>query len=172
MDNFLDVAVQVEPDRVEQRPDRHAQFVVIELARHLIAVGGKLVRPGFCLASSLVCDPAPESSSAAAVKGGASVELIHIGSLYHDDVMDGATTRRSVPSVNAQWGNLRAILASDLRSILGQAIDAAARDRAAELVRSTTGVEESRNTARMWADKAQAALTSLPDPRHRSSAPS
>ena len=274
---------------------------VTELARHLISVGGKLVRPGFCLASSLVCDPAPESSSVAAVKGGASVELVHIGSLYHDDVMDGATTRRSVPSVNAQWGNLRAILAGDyllgrasalaaslgaevavllaeaisqlckgqiielenaydterseqryeraisgktaallsiscrigatvgevprpitralgefgfaygmafqvvddildlvatesqlgkpagndlaegtytlpviraladpvagdeLRALLGQPIDAAARDRAAELVRSTTGVDEARGTARMWADKAQAALASLPD---------
>ena len=278
-----------------------ADDFVTELARHLIAVGGKLVRPGFCLSSSLVCDTAPARSSQAAVSGGASVELVHIGSLYHDDVMDGATTRRSVPSVNAQWGNLRAILAGDyllgrasamaaslgaevavllaeaitqlcegqvielenaydterseqryeraisgktaallsiscrigatvggvprpitqalgefgfaygmafqivddildlvatesqlgkpagndlaegtytlpviraladpavgdeLRSILGQPIDAAARDRAAELVRSTTGVNEARDTARMWADKAQAALTSLPD---------
>ena len=51
----------------------------------------------------------------------------------------------------------------ELRSLLGDAISSAARDRAAELVLSTTGVDESRDTARMWADKAQAALTSPPD---------
>jgi len=41
------------------------------------------------------------------------VELVHLGSLYHDDVMDDATTRRTVDSVNAKWGNLKAILAGD-----------------------------------------------------------
>ncbi|MCY4665580.1 MAG: polyprenyl synthetase family protein, partial [Acidimicrobiaceae bacterium] len=92
---------------------------VTELARHLMAVGGKLVRPGFCLASALVYEAAPTRSSEAAVRGGTSVELVHIGSLYHDDVMDDATTRRSVASVNAQWGNLRAILAGDY--LLGRA---------------------------------------------------
>ena len=51
----------------------------------------------------------------------------------------------------------------ELRSILGRPIDAAARERAAALVRSTAGLDEARDTARMWADKAQAALTSLPD---------
>ena len=45
--------------------------------------------------------------------GGVSVELVHLGSLYHDDVMDDATTRRTVESVNARWGNLKAILAGD-----------------------------------------------------------
>ena len=45
--------------------------------------------------------------------GAVSVELVHLGSLYHDDVMDDATTRRTVESVNARWGNLKAILAGD-----------------------------------------------------------
>ncbi len=274
---------------------------VSDLARHLITVSGKLVRPGFCLASALVCEERPVRSSDAAVQGGVSVELVHIGSLYHDDVMDEATTRRSVPSVNAQWGNLRAILAGDyllgrasavaaslgaevakllaeaitglcegqiielenaydtnrseqryelavagktaallsiacrigatvgevpepevaalgefgfaygmafqivddildlvatetqlgkpagndlaegtytlpviramadpdagdeLRSLLGGTVDAQARERAAELVRSTAGVDYARDRARVWADKAQAATTGLPD---------
>ena len=48
-----------------------------------------------------------------AVLGGISCELVHLGSLYHDDVMDDATTRRTVESVNARWGNLKAILAGD-----------------------------------------------------------
>lgn len=52
------------------------------------------------------------------------MELVHIGSLYHDDVIDGATTRRSVRSVNAQWGNLRAILSGDY--LLGRASEIAA----------------------------------------------
>ena len=41
------------------------------------------------------------------------VEITHVGSLYHDDVMDDAITRRTVESVNARWGNLKAILAGD-----------------------------------------------------------
>ena len=97
---------------------------VTGLARHLISAGGKRVRPGFCIASSLVCDPDAPQASEAAVRGGAAVELVHIGSLYHDDVMDGAETRRSVASVNAQWGNLRAILAGDY--LLGRASEIAA----------------------------------------------
>src|SRR5439155_23794552 len=43
----------------------------------------------------------------------AAVELVHLGSLYHDDVIDEAETRRSVPSVNARWSNIVAILAGD-----------------------------------------------------------
>ncbi len=274
---------------------------VTALARHLVSAAGKRVRPGFCLASSLACDTDAERASESAVRGGAAVELVHLGSLYHDDVMDGAVTRRSVPSVNAQWGNLRAILAGDyllgraseiaaslgtevagllattitrlcegqileledtfspdrsepryeraiagktaallacscrigaavagvppqaaealgnfghaygmafqivddildlvatesqlgkpagndlaagvytlpviraladgsagaeLRTMLGKPIDGARRDRAAELVRATTGIEEARAAARGWADAAQSALEPLPD---------
>ena len=52
-------------------------------------------------------------AAADVVSGAVSVELVHLGSLYHDDVMDDATTRRTVESVNARWGNLKAILAGD-----------------------------------------------------------
>ncbi len=97
---------------------------VTDLAQHLISAGGKRVRPGFAIAASLVCDNAGGPARFEAIRGGASVELVHLGSLYHDDVMDGATTRRSVPSVNAQWGNLRAILAGDY--LLGRASEIAA----------------------------------------------
>ncbi len=97
---------------------------VTELAQHLISAGGKRVRPGFCIASSLVDDTSALRASRAAVRGGAAVELVHMGSLYHDDVMDDAITRRSVASVNAQWGNLRAILAGDY--LLGRASEIAA----------------------------------------------
>ncbi len=103
---------------------RATEDFVTDLARHLIVAGGKRVRPGFCLAASLVCDSGGGPGRVEAVRGGAAVELVHLGSLYHDDVMDGATTRRSVPSVNARWGNLRAILAGDY--LLGRASEIAA----------------------------------------------
>jgi heptaprenyl diphosphate synthase len=47
------------------------------------------------------------------IQGSVSVELVHLGSLYHDDVIDAAESRRGVPSVNARYGNLVAILAGD-----------------------------------------------------------
>ncbi|MDW3220679.1 MAG: polyprenyl synthetase family protein [Acidimicrobiales bacterium] len=84
-----------------------------EIASHLILAGGKRVRPGFAIAASSVLDPEGHPASLDVIRGGCAVELVHIGSLYHDDVMDDATTRRSVKSVNAEWGNLRAILAGD-----------------------------------------------------------
>lgn len=95
-----------------------------EIASHLILAGGKRVRPGFSIAASSVLDPAGEAATIEVVRGGCAVELVHIGSLYHDDVMDDATTRRSVKSVNAEWGNLRAILAGDY--LLGRSSEIAA----------------------------------------------
>ncbi|MEZ5246477.1 MAG: polyprenyl synthetase family protein [Acidimicrobiales bacterium] len=95
-----------------------------EIASHLILAGGKRVRPGFAIAASSVLDPTGAAASIDVVRGGCAVELVHIGSLYHDDVMDDATTRRSVKSVNAQWGNLRAILAGDY--LLGRSSEIAA----------------------------------------------
>ena len=47
------------------------------------------------------------------VTGAVACELVHLGSLYHDDVIDEAETRRGVPSVNARWSNIVAILAGD-----------------------------------------------------------
>lgn len=95
-----------------------------EIASHLILAGGKRVRPGFSIAASAVLDPTGAAASIEVVRGGCAVELVHIGSLYHDDVMDDATTRRSVKSVNARWGNLRAILAGDY--LLGRSSELAA----------------------------------------------
>lgn len=95
-----------------------------DVASHLINAGGKRVRPGFCIAAAAVHDANGRAASIDVIRGGCAVELVHIGSLYHDDVMDGATTRRGVKSINAQWGNLRAILAGDY--LLGRASELAA----------------------------------------------
>jgi heptaprenyl diphosphate synthase len=84
-----------------------------EVASHLILAGGKRVRPAFAVTSAATADDVMASASPEVVLGAVSVELVHLGSLYHDDVMDDATTRRTVESVNARWGNLKAILAGD-----------------------------------------------------------
>ena len=84
-----------------------------EMARHLIDAGGKRVRPALAITASLVLDEDPDVAPWAVIRGGVAVELVHQGSLYHDDVMDDAETRRTVQSVNARWGNLEAILAGD-----------------------------------------------------------
>jgi heptaprenyl diphosphate synthase len=84
-----------------------------EVAGHLINAGGKRQRPAFAMASALTGSPGAAEVTRESMLGGVSCELVHLGSLYHDDVMDEATTRHFVESVNARWGNLQAILAGD-----------------------------------------------------------
>jgi heptaprenyl diphosphate synthase len=103
---------------------RSDEGFLTEIASHLISAGGKRVRPGFCIASAATTVETEESATPEAVTGGVSVELVHLGSLYHDDVMDEAEVRRTVDSVNARWGNLKAILAGDF--LLARASELAA----------------------------------------------
>ncbi len=84
-----------------------------EIASHLIRAGGKRQRPLFCAAAAATGLPDGAVVSDDVIRGGVAVELVQVGSLYHDDVMDEAQIRRQVDSVNARWGNLRAILAGD-----------------------------------------------------------
>lgn len=95
-----------------------------EVASHLVKAGGKRVRPALTIAAALSAEAGTPAASEESVLGGVSVELVHLGSLYHDDVMDDATTRRTVESVNARWGNLKAILAGDF--LLARASEIAA----------------------------------------------
>ncbi|MGH9106618.1 MAG: polyprenyl synthetase family protein [Acidimicrobiales bacterium] len=81
-----------------------------EVASHLIDAGGKRLRPALSLASAAATGGAPGTN---VVLGAVCVELVHMGSLYHDDVIDEASSRRGVESANARWGNLVAILAGD-----------------------------------------------------------
>ena len=91
-----------------------------ELASHLIVAGGKRLRPVVAMAAAGTRGAVTDD----VVQGGVSVELVHLGSLYHDDVMDEADTRRGVETVNAKWGNLQAILAGDF--LLSRASEIAA----------------------------------------------
>jgi len=110
-----------------------------EIASHLITAGGKRVRPGFTIASSGIETPAALAASSDVLMGGVAVELVHLGSLYHDDVMDEAEMRRTVPSVNAIWGNLTAILAGDFLLARASGIAASLGTEVAELLAATIG---------------------------------
>jgi heptaprenyl diphosphate synthase len=82
-----------------------------ELASHLIVAGGKRLRPVMTIAAAQVGGKAKVSEDV--IQGAIACELVHLGSLYHDDVMDESTMRRGVDTVNAKWGNLQAIVAGD-----------------------------------------------------------
>ena len=92
-----------------------------EMASHLILAGGKRLRPLMALVGARA---GGRDVTADVIQGGVAVELVHLGSLYHDDVIDEADMRRTVPSVNARWGNLRAILSGDF--LLARASELAA----------------------------------------------
>ena len=91
-----------------------------EVGGHLIRAGGKRFRPALALAAGAACG---SPTTVELVRGGVACELMHLGSLYHDDVMDDADTRRGVSSANNKWGNLVAILAGDF--LLGKASEIA-----------------------------------------------
>ena len=80
-----------------------------ELTRHLAVAGGKRMRPLLTLVCAQLGDP-ERALSDRVITAAAAVELTHLASLYHDDVMDSAPTRRGVPSAQRLWGNNRAIL--------------------------------------------------------------
>jgi heptaprenyl diphosphate synthase len=94
-----------------------------DVAAHLIEAGGKRIRPTLALCATYACRTATPASTDA-VTGAVAVELVHLGSLYHDDVIDESDTRRGVETVNAKWGNLQAILAGDF--LLSRASEIAA----------------------------------------------
>src|SRR5580765_6992478 len=95
-----------------------------EIASHLIIAGGKRLRPVLTVVAAQVTGPAGGELKERSIQGGIACELVQTGSLYHDDVMDEAATRRGVETVNAKWGNLQAILAGDF--LLSRASEIAA----------------------------------------------
>jgi heptaprenyl diphosphate synthase len=120
-----------------------------DLASHLLLAGGKRLRPMFSVVASQIAG-APTTDEA--VLGGISCELVHLGSLYHDDVMDESPTRRGVETVNAKWGNLQAILAGDFLLSRASEIAASLGTEVAGLLARTIGrlcegqIEELRHT--------------------------
>ena len=89
---------------------KHDESFIEEMISHLALAGGKRFRVVFALlAAQYGAKPDADEVQAAAVV----VELTHLATLYHDDVMDEADRRRGAESANARWGNSMAILAGD-----------------------------------------------------------
>ncbi|MDM4722096.1 polyprenyl synthetase family protein [Micromonospora sp. WMMA1363] len=122
---------------------------VTEAARHLVEAGGKRFRPLLVALGAQFGDPARAQVVSAAVV----VELTHLATLYHDDVMDEAPVRRGAPSANSRWTNSVAIL-------IGDYLFARAADLAAAL-----GTEAVRLQARTFARLVHGQLAETIGPR-------
>ena len=83
--------------------------VLTEASAHLIEAGGKRLRPMLVLLAAQFGNPKDERIVPAAV----AIELTHLATLYHDDVMDEADVRRNTRSANSRWNNTIAILTGD-----------------------------------------------------------
>jgi heptaprenyl diphosphate synthase len=107
-----------------------------EVAGHLISAGGGRWRPTLAVASALA---GGGKVTRDVIRGACSVELVHLGTLYHDDVIDEAPTRRNVESVNARWGNNIAILGGDFLLARASSIAASLGTEVAALLAATIG---------------------------------
>lgn len=136
-----------EVEKALSRELRSEDPTVDRLTRHLLSGRGKLLRPALVLLSSRsVAECTPES----AIRAGAVIELIHMASLVHDDMVDGAETRRGIPTINAEWDDRTSVLAGDhlyskalvmlhnaeLHSMLGIIADTVCRMSVAELAQT------------------------------------
>ena len=118
-------------------------------SRHLVAAGGKRFRPLLALVAGQFGD----CDAPGVIRSAVVVELTHVATLYHDDVMDEASLRRGASSANARWGNTVAILTGDF-------LFARASDIAADL-----GTESVRIQARTFERLVQGQLRETLGPR-------
>jgi heptaprenyl diphosphate synthase len=113
-----------------------------EVTSHLAAAGGKRLRPILTLCGAyagqrgLALEPAPE----AAIIAAAAVEALHLSTLYHDDVIDDATLRRGIPSANARWDNIVAVIGGDI--LLARAVRLGASIGSAEAALLSRTIED------------------------------
>ena len=108
LDPDLEARLRTRLVDVEERLEReiHSETAfVTQAARHLLLAGGKRFRPLLVLLAAETGDPSREGVLTSACV----VELTHLASLYHDDVMDEAELRRGAESANSRWDNHVAI---------------------------------------------------------------
>jgi heptaprenyl diphosphate synthase len=117
LDPALEARLSARMDDVEKALHDHVESeapFVTEAARHLMEAGGKRFRPLLCFLAAETGDAGNDTASFEDVLTAACVvELTHLASLYHDDVMDEAALRRGAESANARWDNHVAILTGD-----------------------------------------------------------
>jgi len=126
-----------------------ADPLVTEAARHLVEAGGKRFRPMLVALGAHFGDP----TAALVVPAAVVMELTHLATLYHDDVMDEASVRRGAPSANSRWTNSVAILVGDY-------LFARAADIAADL-----GIDAVRLQARTFARLVHGQIAETVGPR-------
>lgn len=109
-DLFAPIADDLEQtERILRETLQRPEPGVARLINHLAHYRGKRLRPALLLLTAQACGPVrPAHHLLAAV-----VEMIHTATLVHDDVLDSATTRRHVSTINANWGNQASILLGD-----------------------------------------------------------
>ena len=112
-----------------------------EASRYLVEAGGKRFRPMLVLLSGMTAGA--EATDSDLVDAGVIVELVHLSTLYHDDVIDTADVRRGAPAAHVKWSNTVAILTGDF--LLARASELSA----------ALGVEVTRIMARTIADLCQ-----------------
>ncbi len=111
---------------IEQELGRDAASsvsTITEIAEYLRGGGGKRIRPTLLLLSAHSLG----YSGSGAIRLGAVVEMVHSATLVHDDIIDGADTRRGRPSANTTWGNEKSVLAGDW--LYMQAFNVALKER-------------------------------------------
>ena len=112
-DAVLESEVRTRLDQVEAALEKsvnvEASGLLSETSSYLIAAGGKRFRAMLVLLAGYLGDP----SDPRLIPGSVSIELVHLATLYHDDVIDEADARRGAPSANMRWDNTVAILTGD-----------------------------------------------------------
>jgi heptaprenyl diphosphate synthase len=111
-DPVLEASVRARLDDVESalaQAVKSSDDFVSHVARHLVDAGGKRFRPLLAVLAAHLGDP----GAYGVVESAVVMELTHLATLYHDDVMDEAVVRRGAESANARWGNTVAILTGD-----------------------------------------------------------
>lgn len=143
---LIDDLLRVEQLLTETAADSQYELVAAA-STHLIKAGGKRLRPALVLVTSRAGKAGRTETDNAA----AAVELLHLASLYHDDVIDETPLRRGVPSVHSKWGNEVAILAGDFLFASGSLLGARAGDEVpAILARALADVCEGQIAETEW----------------------
>ncbi|HXF36844.1 MAG TPA: polyprenyl synthetase family protein [Actinomycetota bacterium] len=111
-DARLEAEIRARLDQVEEALEKAVRAdsdLLARTSRYLLAAGGKRFRPMLVLLSGYFGDP----TDPRLIPGSVAIELVHLATLYHDDVIDEADSRRGIPSVNVRWSNTVAILTGD-----------------------------------------------------------
>lgn len=132
---------------------------VTAVGRHILRAGGKRLRPAFvALAARSVGKPYDRDRM---ILLGACLELIHMATLIHDDVVDNASTRRGLPTAGSAYGNTASVLAGD--ALLAKAMKLLAEDGDLQIIRAVSSAVVNMAEGEVLEVEARGILTIVPD---------